>query len=109
LTDIRAANRFSYFAAASWTSTQSIGGWHDQDSSPCVASASKEKKVVVEEMVEVEEGETMPVHHREPSLPWTEVVGKNLDDFLTLLRVKWDVLQMLITVLGMSRTNSYDV
>ena len=26
--------------------------------------------------------------HREPSLPWTEVVGKNLDDFLTLLHVK---------------------
>jgi len=26
--------------------------------------------------------------HREPSLPWTEVVGKNINDFLTLLHVK---------------------
>jgi len=26
--------------------------------------------------------------HREPSLPWTEVVSKNLDDFLTFLHVK---------------------
>jgi len=25
---------------------------------------------------------------RDPSVPWTEVVGKNLDDFLMLLRVK---------------------
>jgi len=40
----------------------------------------------------VKEGETIPGSfepvHGEPSLPWTEVVGKNLDDFLTLLRVK---------------------
>ena len=35
-------------------STQSSGGWHDQDSSPGVTSVpSKEKE-------EVEEGETMP-------------------------------------------------
>jgi len=26
--------------------------------------------------------------HREPSFPWTEVVSKNLHDFLTLLHVK---------------------
>ena len=26
--------------------------------------------------------------HREPSFPWTEVVGKNINDFLTLLHVK---------------------
>jgi len=63
---------------------QSSGGWHDQDSSPGITSVpSKEKE---------EEGETMPGSfepvHREPSFPWTEVVGKNLDDFLTLLRVK---------------------
>ena len=96
LTGIRAANRFSHFGAAaaaagSRTSTQSSGGWDDQDSSPGVASAPSKEEVVVEE-VEVEESEMMPGSfepaHREPSLPWTEVVGKNLDDFLTLLRVK---------------------
>jgi len=26
--------------------------------------------------------------HREPSFPWTEVVSKNLGDFLTFLHVK---------------------
>ena len=26
--------------------------------------------------------------HREPSFPWTEVVSKNLHDFLTLLHVQ---------------------
>jgi len=87
LTSIRAANRFSYFAAAaatSWISTHS-GGWHDQDLSPGITLAPSKE-------VEVEEGETMlgcfePVH-RELSLPWTEVLGNNLDDFLTLLSVK---------------------
>jgi len=63
---------------------QSSCGWHDQDSSPGATPAKEE--------MEVEEGETMPGSfepvHREPSLPWTEVVGKNSDDFLTLLRVK---------------------
>jgi len=85
LTGIRAANRFSHFAAAgSRTSIQSSCGWHDQDSSPGVTPAKEE--------MEVEEGETMPGSfepvHREPLLAWTEVVGKNLNDFLTLLCVK---------------------
>jgi len=26
--------------------------------------------------------------HQQPSIPWTEVVGKNLDDFLPLLHVE---------------------
>ena len=89
LTGIRAANRFSYFTVVSRMSTQSNGEWHDQDSSPGVTSVPSKEK---EEVEEGKEGEAIPGScepvHWGPSLPWTEVVGRNLDDFLTLLRVK---------------------
>jgi len=107
LTGIGAANRFSYFAAAaaSRTSTQSSGGWDDvtqvleeKDPSPGVVAQVPEEEEEKEEKEEKEEEEDtgqddiMPGSfepaHREPSLPWTEVVSKNLGDFLTLLHVK---------------------
>ena len=71
LTDTRTTNRFSYLAATAATSTQSSGGWGDQDSSPGVTPAPLKE----------EQGDTMPGSfepvHREPSLPWTGVVGMN--------------------------------
>ena len=93
MTGIRAANRFSYFAAAaaaaSRSSTQSSGGWDDiVDPNPPVTQVLEEKED--EENVgqdDIVPGSFEPAH-REPSLPWTEVVGKNLHDFLTLLHVK---------------------
>ena len=91
MTGIRAANRFSYFAAAaaSRTSTQSSGGWDDVvDQNPPVTQVLEEK----EEEEDTGQDDIMPGSfepaHREPSLPWTEVVSKNLGDFLTLLHVK---------------------
>jgi len=112
LTGIRAANRFSYFAAAaaaaaSRTSTQSSGGWDDvvdqnppvtqvleeKDPSPgVVAQVPEKEKEEKEEAEDTGQDDIMPGSfepaHREPSLPWTEVVSKNLDDFLTFLHVK---------------------
>jgi len=92
LTGIRAANRFSYFAAAaaSRTSTQSSGGWDDVvDQNPPVTQVLEKEK---EEEEDTGQDDIMPGSfepaHREPSLPWTEVVSKNLDDFLTFLHVK---------------------
>ena len=93
MTGIRAANRFSYFAAtaaASRTSTQSSGGWDDvvDQNLPVTQVLEKEK----EEEEDTGQDDIMPGSfepaHREPSLPWTEVVSKNLDDFLTFLHVK---------------------
>jgi len=62
----------------------------------------------------VKEGETMPGSfepvHREPLLPWTEVVGKIFDassckvDYIVISHL--DVLQTLSIVLGMSRANN---
>ena len=102
-------------AAASRTSTQSSGGWDDViDQNPPVTQVLEEKdpssgvvaqvpskeeakeEAKEEEAAKEEEDlgsdDIMPGSfepaHREPSLPWTEVVGKNLDDFLTLLHVK---------------------
>jgi len=61
-------------------STQSSGGWHDQESSPGVTSVPSKEK---EEVEEVEEGETMPGSfepvHRESSLPWKEVAERFFD------------------------------
>jgi len=37
--------------------------------------------------------------HREPPLPWREVVGKNLDDFLTLLYVSKIMLMRFVMLL----------
>jgi len=114
LTGIGAANRSSYFAAAaaaaSRTSTQSSGGWDDivdqnppitqvleeKDPSPGVVAQVPSKEGAEKEEKEEEEDtgqdDIMPGSfepaHREPSLPWTEVVSKNLDDFLTFLHVK---------------------
>jgi len=105
LTDITAANRFNYFAvAASQSSTQSGGGWDDVDPNPPVTQVLEEKEgqrlspgVVAQVSLEEEEenlgqDDIMPGSfepaHREPSFPWTEVVSKNLHDFLTLLHVK---------------------
>jgi len=94
LTGIRAANRFSYFAAAaSRTSTQSSGGWDDViDPNSPVIQLLEEKEKEKEEKEDTGQDDIMPGSfepaHREPSLPWTEVVSKNLDDFLTFLHVK---------------------
>ena len=94
MTGIRAANRFSYFAAAaSRTSTQSSGGWDDViDPNSPVIQLLEEKEKEKEEKEDTGQDDIMPGSfepaHREPSLPWTEVVSKNLDDFLTFLHVK---------------------
>jgi len=93
LTGIRAANRFSYFAAtaaASRTSTQSSGGWDDVVDQNLPVTQVLEKEKEEEEDTgqdDIMSGSFEPAH-REPSLPWTEVVSKNLDNFLTLLHVK---------------------
>jgi len=95
LTGIRAANRFSYFAAAaSRTSTQSSGGWDDvvDPNSPVTQLLEEKEKEEKEEEEDTGQDDIMPGSfepaHREPSLPCTEVVSKNLDDFLTFLHVK---------------------
>jgi len=94
LTGIRAANRFSYFAAAaaaSRTSTQSSGVWDDVvDLNSYVTQLLEEKEKEEEEDTgqdDIMPGSFEPAH-REPSFPWTEVVSKNLGDFLTFLHVK---------------------
>ena len=81
LTGIRAANNLSYFAAtaaASGSSTQSSDGWNRQDPSPRVVTQALSKE---EEKDDLGRGDNMPGSfepaHQEPSLPWTEVVGKN--------------------------------
>jgi len=67
----------------------------DQDPSPGVAQVPSKEGAEKEEKEEEEDtgqDDIMPGSfepaHREPSLLWTEVVSKNLDDFLTFLHVK---------------------
>ena len=98
MTGIRAANRFSYFAvaaaAASQTSTQSSGGWDDvvDPNSPVTQLFEEKEEEEQEEQEDTGQDDIMSGSfepaHREPSLSWTEVVSKNLDDFLTFLHVK---------------------
>ena len=47
--------------------------------------------------------------HREPSLPWTEVVRKNLDDFLTFLHVKSTLSLLLYRLLKDSIIGDWDI
>ena len=84
LTCIRIANKHSYFAAttaASRSSTQSSGGWNDQDHSPCIVTQAPLKEEGKEEKGDLGRGDTMPgsfePSHRELSLPYTKVVGKS--------------------------------
>ena len=68
-----------------------VGRWRDQDPSRgvIIQGLSEEE----EEKGDLNQGDTMPGSfepaHWEPSVPLTEVVGKNLDDFLMLLCVKY--------------------
>ena len=59
---------------------------------PSKKGTEKEEKEEEGEGEDVGQDDIMPGSfepaHREPSLPWTEVVGKNINDFLTLLHVK---------------------
>jgi len=61
---------------------------------PSKKGTEKEEKEEKEEEGEEDVGQDdiMPGSfepaHREPSFPWTEVVGKNINDFLTLLHVR---------------------
>jgi len=74
---------------------QSSGGWDDVDQNPLVASVLEEKEgqdpspgVVAQVLSQEEEegfsqddiilGSCEPAH-REPSLPWTKITGKNLN------------------------------
>ena len=61
-------------------------------SSGVIAQASSKEEAKKEEEEDTGPDDIMPGSfepaHREPSLPWTEVVSKNLHDFLTLLHVK---------------------
>ena len=73
--------------------TQSSGGWDDVDQNPLVAWVLAEKEgqdpspgVVAQVLSKEEEegfsqddGSCEPAH-REPSLPWTKIAGKNLND-----------------------------
>ena len=90
LTGTRATNRFTYFAAAaSWLSMQSGGRWHDQDRNSRVVTQVPSKE---EEEEDLGQGDTTSGSfgpaHRGSSLPETEVITKNIDDFLTLLHAK---------------------
>jgi len=65
----------------------------EKDPSPgVVAQVPSKEEAEKEEEEDIGQDDIMPgsfeLAHREPSLPWTEVVSKNLDDFLTLLHVK---------------------
>ena len=76
----RAANIIRYFAAASRSNTQSSGWWDDVDLSPGVVAQVSSK----EEEEDLGQDNILPGFcepaHRELSLPWTEVVGENLND-----------------------------
>jgi len=117
LTGIGAANRFSYFAAAavSRTSTQSSGVWDDVvDLNSSVTQLLEEKeKEEEEEEEDTGQDDIMPGSfepaHREPSLPWTEVVSKNLDDFLTFLHVKYTLSLLLYRTLKDSVIGDWDM
>jgi len=77
VTRVRAANQFAA-TAASLSSTQSSGGWHE---------GQGQEKEQEKEQDDLGQGDAMPGSfepvHQEPSLAWK----KNLDDFLTLFRV----------------------
>ena len=65
----------------------------EKDPSPgVVAQVPSKEEVEKEEEEDTGQDDIMPGSfepvHREPLLPWTEVVSKNLDDFLTLLHLK---------------------
>jgi len=68
-----------------------VGIWRNQDPNPGVViqGLSGEEE---EEKDNLSQGDTIPGSfepaRRDPSVPWTDIVGKNLDDFLMLLREK---------------------
>jgi len=66
-----------------------VGRWRDQHPNRGVVTQGLSEE---EEKDNISQGDTMPGSfepaRRDPSVPWTEVVGKNLDDFLMLLHVK---------------------
>ena len=59
-----------------------VGRWRDQHPNPGVVTQGLSEE---EEKDNLSQGDTMPGSfepaRRDPSVPWTEVVGKNLDDF----------------------------
>ena len=77
LTVIRAGNSSSYFAASA------SGGWYDLDPNPRVKRRWRRRSMTLVKM-----SSSFELTHQEPSLPWTDVVRNNLDDFLALLHVK---------------------
>ena len=79
---------FSLLLRVSWA--RKVGRCRDQDPSLGVVTQGLPEEE--EEKDYLSQGDTMPgsfqLSCREPLLPWTEVVGKDLDDYLMLLCVK---------------------
>jgi len=81
---VRAANRFAA-AAANRLSTQSSGKWHEEQGQ---GQRQMEEQEQEQEQDDLGQGDVMPGSfepgHEQPSL----ACKKNLDDFLTLFRIK---------------------
>ena len=99
LTGIRAVNGFSYFVASALSqwNLQSSRGWNDLYLNSCVVTQalSKEKEEEKEKNDYLGQDDSISgsfeFTYQKLLFSWIEVVGKNLNDFLTLLHVNQNI------------------